>query len=322
MLRDISIASHTTTAHRLSRAAVLARDLTEPTSQAAEVEAVARAGTPSPGTWPTLTSDQRAQLQTLVQSADRARAPEAMWEMLRGALPLGSAVEVECTTSLGQVDGRAIAVGGGGATALALPYVPRKAECAAAAAEAHWQLHSADEIRAIIQVNPSVLHGDAAEVVAKLHTTLLHEYRHVEQTRARGLYAGLTFVVVGQREFLSEQEVPQPQRGRIAALDEIDATCAEIENAERTGLATSYELRTTVCYLWDQYLDYFRSVGGQPDSAVAARVYAAIQQGRQWFRQYLESPAGAWVPAQARPTLLAACPLGYNPAQIEPFIGH
>ncbi|MGC8874173.1 MAG: hypothetical protein ACP5SI_06965 [Chloroflexia bacterium] len=309
------------TTQRLFRTPALSRDLAEHTPEAVEAEAVARARTPSTGSWPALSPEQRAEIRALVQSADRASAPTSMWQMLRSDLPLGNVVEVQCTTSLGQVGGRTIAVGGGGATALALPYVARKPECATAASAVHWQLHSADEIRAIIQVSPSVLHGEAEEVVAKLHSTLMHEYRHAEQARARGLFAGLAFVVVDQREFLSEQGVPQPQRGRIEALDEIDATCAEIENAERTGLASSYEMRATVCYLWDKYLDYFRSIGGQPNSAVASRVYSAIQCGRRWFRQYLESPKGAWVPAQARPTLLAACPLGYNPAQIEPFIG-
>ncbi|GEM_PF-3441791 len=328
---------------------VLAREAAVPTAEGAGAEAVERAGMlavlrgpqpsqlPSPALeaeaalaalaqqmptfapWPTLTAEQRQTILTLLHSAGRLQAPQVLWGFLRSALPLGSVIQVECTTSLGKVDGQQVAYGGANG-ALTLTYVLRRAACAAAAPQTHWQLHHAGEIRAIIQINPSVLRGNPDEVVARLHTTLMHEYRHVEQQRARGFRSGLTFVVVGAREFLSERGIPQQERRRIAALDEIDATCAEIENAERTGLASSFELRSTVCYLWNQYEAYYGAVAGHPDPPVASRVYSAIQRGRHWLQQYMASPKGAWIAVSARAALLAACPLGYEATKIEPFV--
>ncbi len=300
-------------------AGAVARDLAEPTTEAAIAEAGRQAGAPS-GPWPALAAAQRQEIRGLIQAHQEPQALQRMWQVLRPGLPLGGRVTVELTAQLGTVGGQLVSPSSS-ASAIALPYVARGPECAGVAPEQHWQRHTGAEVRAIVQVNPSVLDGDPDECVSRLHSTLMHEYTHVEQQVSRGFFEGLTFVVVGEREFLSEQAIPQAQRGLLAALDEIGATCAEIENAQRTGLAASYDIRTTVCYLWDQYEDYFSAVGGNPDRGIAARVHGSIQAGRQMLQAYLESPAGAWIPAQSRAVVLQGCPLGYDASKIEPFVG-
>ena len=83
-----------------------------------------------------------------------------------------------------------------------------------------------------------------------------------------------------------------PEIYGTSGLDEINACCAEIENAVRTGLADSYEIVNTINYLWDNYRSYYSAVRGSPSLGVVIRVRRNIGNGRRMLARFLRTPPG------------------------------
>jgi hypothetical protein len=212
--------------------------------------------------------------------------------------------------------------------AVTIPYVLATPECFGAERSEHWRNHGAGEIRAIIQVSPRAFDGSPEEAASRLVSTLLHEYTHVEWYVAEGFHERIGFLpvdrAVGTQEILSlepllsERESPEALGGFqrssavMEALDEISAHCTEIENAERTRLARTFQIKEMVDELWRYYRRCVgRLNGAQPDAGVAARVHRCIQRGRRMFESYLDSAAGRAY-QEHREFLLERCPEGYD----------
>lgn len=283
--------------------------------------ATTRAGTAS-AAWPEPTAEQRSAILEHIRGGNGPAALTALWSALSPGLPLAGRITLERTDQPGVVEGRRIGRGAG-ATAMALAYVPQQPGCAGAPPDTHWQRHTADDLRALIQMNLGAIRGTPEQCLAQLYSTLMHEYTHVEQGIALGLYQGITFLQVGAREFLSEEEVPVQQRELAAALDEIDAYSAEIEQAGRTGLSETPNIRITVSELWGAYRSYFSRSGQQPDAAVAARVYRNIERGRELYRRYLRSSQATPLPPRLLQFALTLydCPRDYDPSILTRFAG-
>jgi hypothetical protein len=166
----------------------------------------------------------------------------------------------------------------------------------------------------------------------------MHEYTHVEQQLGRGIHEGITFKAVRDREFLVEGRVPGtgPQVALLGALDEIEAVCSEIENAQRTRLAQTFDVNHMLNYLWQNYERYHDAVCSRPGqrqalTAIARRVHRSILAGRTMLRQYLTTGQGArTVRSDLRTTMLRALtqplnrsrfpPPGYHPEKVDPFL--
>jgi len=299
-----------------------ATSVTPTTTPATPVQvATTRAGAPS-AAWPQPSAEQRTAILEHIRGGNGPAALTALWQALSPGLALAGRVTLERTDQPGVVEGQRIGRGTG-ATAMALTYVPRQPGCAGAPPDTHWQRHTADDLRALIQVDLGAIHGTPEQCLAELHSTLLHEYTHVEQQVAQGLRQGLTFLVQGQREFVSDQEMPASQRELLSALDEIDAYSSEIEQAGRTGLGETPNIRITVCGLWDAYRSYFSRSGQQPDAAVATRAYHNIERGREMYRRYLRSPQATPLPPRLLQFALTLydCPRDYDPSILTGFAG-
>ncbi len=254
-------------------------------------EAEERVARPSPE-WPALTDTVRSQIQALIQGGQRAQAVQMVWRIVSPSLALQNRVTVELTTEVGVVQGQQISLGRTG-YGLCIPYVRRKQNCAGLNQTAHLNNHSPDEINFILQLSTRVFHRPPNEQVAGLLTTLMHEYTHAEEQVARGFLAQEMFApVIGNREFIYSENVPRLEYGAIFGLDEINACCAEIENAGGTGLANSYEMLNTLNYLWENYRTYYSAVRGNPSAGVVARVRRNIGNGRRMLASFLRTPPG------------------------------
>lgn len=281
--------------------------------------AVQRPRTGTPGTpWATLSDTQRQEVLGHIQARSYDDAVRTMWDALRGGLALAGRVDVEVGRPMGEWGGQSIAAAQSDA-GVTLVYVLHRRECVGLAPVDHRQLHDASELHFLVQINPSTLGGDAQEAVARLQTTLMHEYVHVEQQVARGIEENFGFRLVGAREFVTQTGATAAPSRELEALDEIEAPCAEIENAERTGLARTYDLHTAVDLLWSKYRDYFSAANGQPDRDVATRVYENIRRGRRLFAAYLRSPAASWMRG-TQAAIYRNTPPGYNEQLLVPFL--
>ncbi|MGB2798547.1 MAG: hypothetical protein WBC82_01655 [Dehalococcoidia bacterium] len=169
------------------------------------------------------------------------------------------------------------------------------------------------------------LRHEPEEAVVQLLSTLMHEYTHVEQMVDEGLHEGValsahppgTRAAVGEREYLTfaADVVPPAKRRVMEGLQEIDATCSEIENAERTGL-TGLGLQGVVNYLWTNYRRYYSNVeDNQPDIDIENRAYSNLVRGRQLFSAYLAQTT--MYNASQRQFLLDRCPENYDPSLIS-----
>ena len=279
-------------------------------------------------TWLPLPAGLRTRLEGMV--ADPSQRPavlQEMWSAIRGGLTHRNRVTVELTQSLGVVNGQRVARVGMG-QGVTLAYVNATPGCAAVRDDAHLSAHralhqtgAAAQIRAIIQVNPNIFHTAASEAVSNLYSLLMHEYLHVEQSIARGVHQGVRFVVAGSREFLSEEELPTAERQAVEGLDEIEALCAEIENATSTGLDVSFSMRNTIDYLWSAYENYHDALSDprtQIDRQIARRVYQDLWDGTQALLAYLRSPAAQWLTPSLRNDARRP-PQGYVAAKIAPY---
>lgn len=283
-------------------------------------EAEFGAGTPSEE-WPELQPAQRTEIRNLISTGRRQEAVDRLWAIL--ALAERARVSpppyVASSAEFGRVDG--VPVGGGGAlvSGLCIPYVVATTACAGCPESEHWQRHSGDELRAVIQIHNRVFERSPAEAVGQLLSTIMHEYTHVEQMLDEGLHEGIalsanpegTRAAVGQKEFLTfASSVTPTERRRMEALQEIDAVCSEIENVERTGL-TGLGLQGVINYLWDNYQQYHSSLGGNPpDIDVENRTYRSLCRGRERFAAYL---AQTTLYSQSQKEfLLERCPEDYN----------
>jgi len=285
-------------------------------------EAEFGAGTPSEE-WPALTATQRTEIRNLISTGRRQDAVDRLWGLL--SLPERARVSpppyVAAAAEFGRVDG--VPVGGGGAlvSGLCIPYVVATTACAGCPESEHWQRHSGDELRAVIQIHDRVFERAPEEAVGQLLSTIMHEYTHLEQMLDEGLHEGIalsanpqgTRAAVGQKEFLTfASSVPPAERRRMEALQEIDAVCSEVENVERTGL-TGLGLQGVINYLWDNYQQYHSSLGGNPpDIDVENRTYRSLCRGRERFAAYL---AHTTLYSQSQKQfLLERCPENYNPS--------
>ncbi len=254
-------------------------------------EAEERAAQPSPE-WPTLTDSDRRRIQGLIQGGQRAQALEMAWRIVSVSLALRDRVAIELTTEVGVVEGQRISIGRTG-QGMCLPYVRRKSNCVGLDQAAHLRNHTPGEINFILQLSNRVFHRPPEEQVAGLLTTLMHEYTHAEEQVARGFLEQETFApVIGNREFIYSENVPELELSAIMGLDEVNACCAEIENAIGTGLANSYEMLHTLNYLWDNYRSYYRAVRGSPSAGVVIRVRRNIGNGRRMLARFLRTPSG------------------------------
>lgn len=301
----------TTSATPTTETAVPATPTTATPASPTQV-ATTRAGTPSTA-WPEPGAEERRAILQHIRGGNGRAALTALWDALRPGLSLAGRITLEPTDRPGFVDGRQIGRGAG-AIAMALAYVPQQAGCTGAPPDTHWQRHTANELQALMQVNLGSIRGMPEERLVQLYSTLMHEYTHVEQRVAQGLHQGLTFLTVGDREFLSDEQVPAQQRELLAALDEIEAYASEIERAGQTGLGETSNIRITVSELWGAYRSYFSRSGGQPDAAVATRVYQNIERGRELYRRYLQSPQATPLPPRLQQFALTLydCPRDYD----------
>lgn len=285
-------------------------------------EAEFRAGTPS-GEWPALTPSQRTEIRNLIRTDRRPEAVERMWGMLpAGDLPEKGRVSATptLTNTLGVIGGEAVFSGGALGSGLCIPYVVATSACVGCPESEHWQRHNAGELRAIIQVHNRVFERSPEEAVGQLLSTLMHEYTHVEQMVDEGLHEGIAFAsyppesraAVGEREYMAfdPDAVTPAERRRMEGLQEIDATCSEIENAERTGL-TGLGLQGIVSYLWTSYQRYCSNLEDNPrDIDVEDRAYRCIVRGRQLFAAFLAQTT--MYTADQKQFLLDRCPEGYD----------
>jgi hypothetical protein len=254
-------------------------------------EAEQRTAQPGPE-WPALTDTARRQIQELSEGGQREQALQMAWEMISPSLTLRNRVAVELTTDVGYVEGQRISIGRTG-LGMCIPYVRRKSNCVGLDQTAHLRSHTPDEINFILQIGNRVFHRPPEEQVASLLTTIMHEYSHAEEQVARGFLAQETFnPAIGNREFLYSENVPESELSAVMGLDEINACCDEIENAARTGLANSYEMRNVLNYLWDNYSTYYGAVRGSPNAGVVMRVRRNIGNGRRLLAGFLRTPPG------------------------------
>jgi hypothetical protein len=224
------------------------------------------------------------------------------------------------TNTLGVVGGERVFSGSALGSGLCIPYVVATSTCAGCPEPEHWQRHNNDELRAIIQVHNRVFQRSPEEAVGQLMSTLMHEYTHVEQMVDEGLHEGIAFAAyppgsraaVGEREYMAfNPDVVTPaERRRMEGLQEIDAVCSEIENAERTGL-TGLGRQGIVGYLWSNYRTYCSNLEGSPrDPDVEDRAYRCIVRGRQLFAAFLAQTT--MYTADQKQFLLERCPEGYD----------
>jgi hypothetical protein len=281
-------------------------------------EAEFGAGTPSEE-WPELQPVQRTQIRDLIRAGQRQEATDRMWGWL--TLPEKARVvpPPQVTNQLGVVDGDPVATSGALESGVCIPYVLATSACAGCSESEHWQRHNRGELRAVIQVHHRVFARDAEEAVGQLLSTLMHEYTHVEQMVDEGLHEGVALsaypqgsrAAVGEKEYLTfaAEVVPPAERRVLEGLQEIDTTCSEIENAERTGL-TGLGLQGVVNYLWTNYRRYCSNVeGGTPDVDVEDRAYRNLVRGRQLFTAYLDQSSDY---STHRQFLLDRCPEDYD----------
>lgn len=199
-------------------------------------------------------------------------------------LPVGSRITVQLSDQIGPKDGET------------MPYVNATPACSTASDADHRQtIHSQSGIKAFIRINPNVFDRRVPRHrMIKLYTTLMHEYAHFQQFVAEGIHAHTVFARQNH-PLLGDIEELQAARGRqeniLEALQEIDAASAEIENAQRTGLNVSFDIRHTTNYLWEHYQRYKARRGvNNIDANVAARVYDNIEAARRLLAQYLSNP--------------------------------
>jgi len=283
-------------------------------------EAEFGAGTPSEE-WPELQPAQRAQIRSLINTGQRQEATDRMWGWL--TLPEKARVipPPQVTGNVGVIDGDPVATSGALESGVCVPYVLATSACVGCPESEHWQRHNRGELRAVIQVDHRVFARDPDEAVGQLLSTLMHEYTHVEQMVDEGLHEGVALsayppdsrAAVGEKEYLTfnPDVVPPAERRVLEGLQEIDTTCSEIENAERTGL-TGLGLQGVVNYLWDNYQRYCSNVeGGTPDVDVEDRAYRNLVRGRQLFIAYLDQSSDY---STHREFLLERCPEDYDPS--------
>jgi hypothetical protein len=279
--------------------------------------------------WAPLDPALRTRLERMAADrSQRAAVLREMWDAIRGGLTHAGRVTVELTTSLGVVNGQQVARVGMG-QGVTLAYVNATPRCAALRDDTrlsdHRAVHqtgAAAQIRAIIQVNPNIFHTAASEAVSNLYSLLRHEYIHVEQSIARGVHQGVRFVVAGSREFLSEEELVPAERQAVEGLDEIEALCAEIENATSTGLDVSFSMRNTIDYLWSAYENYHDALSDprtQIDRQIARRVLRDLRTGTRALMDYLRSPAAQWLTPSLRNDARRP-PQGFEGSKIVPYI--
>jgi len=297
-------------------------EIIEATGETTTVEeAEFGAGTPSEE-WPTLSTTQRTQIRDLISAGQRQQAVDRLWGWL--TLPEKARVvpPPQVTGQLGVIDGASVATSGALESGVCIPYVLATSACVGCPESEHWQRHNRDELRAVIQVHHRVFERSAAEAVGQLLSTLMHEYTHVEQMVDEGLHEGVALsahppgsrAAVGEKEYLTfAGEVVSPAERRVLeGLQEIDTTCSEIENAERTGL-TGLGLQGVVNYLWTNYRRYYSNVeDNQPDIDVEDRAHRNLVRGRQLFTAYLAQTT--MYNADQRQFLLDRCPEGYDPS--------
>jgi hypothetical protein len=215
-----------------------------------------------------------------------------------------------------------------------IPYVVHRPQCdSPPPGQQHWQTHQPDDVRAYLQVNrrifdpppsnwlsedPEVVQAKARQRMTKLYSTLMHEFTHYQQQVEEGFSQHTQFLRRGNLEFLRLTLQPR----LVEKLNEIDANSAEIENAARTALTRSLEIRNVVSYLWDSYVSYHSLTEGNVDIGVARRVYRNIQRARRLFRAYLNtSEARSLQPLwQRRFMINNECPRRYRPEWIEPIV--
>lgn len=237
-------------------------------------------------------------------------------------LPVGSRITVRLSDQIGSKDGET------------MPYVDATPACSTASDADHRQtIHSPSGIKAFIRINPNVFDRRVPRHrMTKLYTTLMHEYAHFQQFVAEGLHAHTVFARQNH-PLLGDIEELQATRGGqeniLEALQEIDAASAEIENARRTGLNVSFDIRHTTNYLWEHYQRYkVRRGANNIDANVAARVYDNIEAARRLLAQYLSNPRyeaeieRVYPQPRLRQWLLNNCPevkLGvrYDPAAMQ-----
>ncbi|MBN1147935.1 MAG: hypothetical protein JXA78_11825 [Anaerolineales bacterium] len=292
--RVIGAARQTAPAYQVSNRAI---------QRSALSEAQTRAGTPSSG-WAQLSGPQLREMADLVRAAEptgadqqRQQALERLAALLGLAIP--GAMSLEVTPDLGLVQGvtsERAAAGDGMFT----PYVIAAAQCPAEQATGapphppdvqarHRSLHTPADFHFAIQVNPRVFReGTLLDRIFKLHSTLMHEYTHYlqfQQEMSGGIHSDTIFIRRGNVEFLGLL----PSVGeQVSPLQEIDATCSEIENAAATRLQYSSEIRHVANYLWTNFRDLGTS-HATPD--IINRVYDNIHRARGMLINYIENGA-------------------------------
>jgi hypothetical protein len=312
---------------------VMQRMSSDTLSRDVVTEAEQRTG--SPREWAGLPRSEYPAVIEAITNDDREGAVRELATAL--GLPLDR-VTIQVVDQLGVEGVPGVAAGVG----QEIPYVMVTPQCGRPPeGRQHWEVHSPGEIRAYIQIStqvgdppargwaPEWVEVNARQRMTKLYTTLMHEYTHFLQDTEEGFHQGTGFIRSGDREYL-RHEAGFGGSEVMAALNEIDASASEIENATRTALNISPEIRNVVSYMWDNYVSYHSIVtGGESanegnvDRGVAARVYRNIQTARQLLRQYLESAEGqrlGYSPSQRRFIVDNECPRRYRPEWIERIV--
>jgi hypothetical protein len=309
--------------YRLSPAAIARDVVTETTARTRRAR-----------TWPGLPESRYPAIIRAIMDDDQEGALTQMVTALR--LPLDR-VTVQLTDVLGipgvrQPSGEA----GSREEGMHIPYVVHRPQCdSPPAGQQHWQTHQPDDVRAYLQVNRRIFHPPpsnwrpdlvdelARKRMTKLYTTLMHEFTHYQQQFEEGFSQHTQFLRRGNLEFLRLTLQPR----LVEKLNEIDANSAEIENAARTALTLSLEIRNVVSYLWDSYVSYHslteQNVDINVDIGVARRVYRNIQRARRLLRAYLNTDEGRSLPydSEQRQFMIDnECPRRYRPEWIEPIV--
>jgi len=328
--------------HHLQRIVTSLREAGSAHARAAPAtEAVARdvvsdaeQRTGSPRTWPGLPREQFPAVIEAIRNDNGEGAVRALATAV--GMPLDR-ITIQVVDQLGVAGVPGVPTGVG----MEVPYVMATPQCSRPpAGRQHWEVHDPGQIQAFIQIGtqlfdpparswaPEWVEVNARHRMTKVFSTLMHEYTHFLQDTEQGFHQDIIFLRRGDREFLSHTQ-GFGGSAVMEALQEIDASASEIENARRTGLTVSPEITNVVTGMWDNYASYHSIVtqgGGNVqniDVGVARRVFGNIQAARQMLQAYLASAEGrrlGYGPALMRSMVGDQCPRRYNPAWIEPIV--
>lgn len=236
--------------------------------------AATRAATQS-AAWQALTPENQARVSGCIENGNHSDALRVLAEA--AGIPDLGRLDLEVTSQLGVFRGSPAPPTLHGNNGIAMPYVPAGDR-------------DPSSMRVAIQINTAMFGGSepVPNRIALIHNVLMHEYTHARQAFASGI--GQNLRRWADIEFIDY--APDDDHAEHAHdLDEVDATAAELENAQVTGLSQSTWIRTSIGYLWENFQHAMRR-HPPPEAEIGRRVWRAILAGRAALMRFMGSRAG------------------------------